>query len=304
MPVANDRHFSPVGPAESQVFTWPPGPTLGAETPSPDQHVPFEYQNLVPEAAWDKQSGTYLTSLALEIFPLPFHLPFKGLMPNPGLTSSLPFETPIESLSNGAAPIQPQHGFLEQGHEGPPPEDAYRLLSKAANGPVSVLGPQWPTEDRALALLQTFLDHLGTVQHHVDPRDFTKRTALLYSDLGARGTSSGVFYLTFLLVMAIGELLQGSSEGNEELPGARYYQEALNRLPGFSALRNYGVVAVEIMSLIAFYLQCADSKEDAYVYVSRIRHSYVTRETDFRGKGRGRAATGHFQSHGTTRGGE
>jgi proline utilization trans-activator len=139
------------------------------------------------------------------------------------------------------------------------------------------------------------------VQHHLDPGDFSKRIAVLYSDLRARRTSAGVFYLNFLLVMAIGELLQGPTEGNEELPGARYYQEALNRLPGFSALRNYGVVAVEIMSLIAFYLQCADSKEDAYVYVSRIRHSYVTRETDFRGKGRGRAATGHFQWHGSTR---
>lgn len=225
-------------------------------------------------------------------------------MPDPGLTSILPFETPIESLSIGAAPIQ-QHGYLEQGHEGPPPKDAYRLLSKrAAHGPVSMLEAQWPAEAKALALLQKFLDYLGTVQHHLDPRDFSGRIADLYSDLRARGTSNGVFYLNFLLVMAIGELLQGPAESNEELPGARYFQEALNRLPGFSALRNYGVVAVEIMSLIAFYLQCADCKEDAYVYVSRVRHSYVTRETDFRGKGRGRAATGHFQWHGSARGTE
>jgi proline utilization trans-activator len=105
------------------------------------------------------------------------------------------------------------------------------------------------------------------VQHLLDPRSFSDHLASL-SELGpARDQTKDLRDVEFLLVFAIGELLQGTLGRNSVLPGSRYFQEAVSQLPGFLTLRAAGTVGVEIMGLAAFYLQCADCKEDAYVYV-------------------------------------
>ena len=127
---------------------------------------------------------------------------------------------------------------------------------------------EYPAQGVAQSLLDTVLTSLGTVQHLLDPRLFSDRLASV-EEVGMQRPRS-LWDVEFLLVFAIGELLQGIMPRDSALPGARYFQDAISHLPGFLNLRPAGTVGVEIMGLAAFYLQCADCKEDAYVYVSTV----------------------------------
>ncbi|KAL0934895.1 uncharacterized protein CTRU02_209486 [Colletotrichum truncatum] len=66
--------------------------------------------------------------------------------------------------------------------------------------------------------------------------------------------------------MAVGKLLRGKMGRNHTLPGADLYLEALEKLPDIMSLRRKGVIAIEILGMMAFYLQCADLRDDAYVH--------------------------------------
>jgi proline utilization trans-activator len=172
----------------------------------------------------------------------------------------------LKQLPVDGAPIQ-QHRSASRA-EVESPDDAYDLLSRPDrqfNGNIAV---HWPTEETAQSLLETFLSSLGTVQHLIDPRIFSDTVASFYDLEMTTPTNGTLWDIEFLLVMAIGELLQGTVRQDTALPGARFFKEGIGRLPGLAALRGAGVLAVEIMGLAAFYLQCADCKEDAYVYVS------------------------------------
>lgn len=79
--------------------------------------------------------------------------------------------------------------------------------------------------------------------------------------------ANDLWYIELLMVLALGELLQGQLKDDQVFPGMKYYVEAERHLPSLVTLRKKGILAVEIMSMMAFYLQCADRRDDAYVYV-------------------------------------
>lgn len=149
------------------------------------------------------------------------------------------------------------------------PDNAYSLVGTTPSARTNDSAPslRWPDEKTAQKLLLTVLSDVGTVQHLVDPRSISDHLADLYDQGPPRWISGDLRIVELLLVFAIGELLQGVVVHGSELPGALYFQAGMEKLPGVSDLRAAGTLAVEIMALAAFYLQCADCKEDAYIYV-------------------------------------
>lgn len=184
------------------------------------------------------------------------------------MTSSLRFGTRIKDLSQGITPSLPQRQILQPNGALDSPDDAYNLHGLSDQAFFDASAVQWPMEDKAYALLETFLSSLSTVQQLLDARVFTDQVASHFVSDQAQRPVQSLWDIEFLLVMAIGELLQGSNESRAPLPGVYFYKQAMARLPQLGSLRTAGVLAVEIMGLAAFYLQCADCKEDAYVYVS------------------------------------
>lgn len=193
---------------------------------------------------------------------------FSVLVPEPVMTSSLRFGTHIKDLTQGITSSLPQRQILHTGGGLDSPDDAYNLHGLPDQALPDVSGVQWPAEDRTYALLETFLNSLSTVQHLLDARVFTDQVASHFEAGQAQRPVQTLWDIEFLLVMAIGELLQGSTESSAPLPGVYFYKQAMALLPQVGSLRTAGILAVEIMGLAAFYLQCADCKEDAYVYVS------------------------------------
>ncbi|ETS74853.1 hypothetical protein PFICI_13337 [Pestalotiopsis fici W106-1] len=145
--------------------------------------------------------------------------------------------------------------------------DSYSLLAELASpvedAPTSL---HWPTQEDAYSLLDHVLTSIGTVQHLFDPRPLGDHLSLVCDQPQTEINIGSLWDIELLLVLAIGELLRGETWVSGSLPGARYFQEAARQTPGIVSLRASGIVAIEVMALCAFYLQCADCKDDAYLY--------------------------------------
>ncbi|KAH8168289.1 fungal specific transcription factor domain-containing protein [Sarocladium implicatum] len=190
----------------------------------------------------------------------------SSLPPDPAMSSSLRFGSRIKNL-----PLQSgsdtQSNAATTAVESP--DNAYKLIGPSPRARTDDLSPSsllWPDERTAQELLQTVLTNVGTVQHLVDPRSISDHLADVYDQGPPQRIFGDMRMIELLLVFAIGELLQGIIADGATLPGAAYFQAGIGSLPGVSDLRAAGTVAVEIMALAAFYLQCADCKEDAYIY--------------------------------------
>ncbi|OLN89938.1 Proline utilization trans-activator 3, partial [Colletotrichum chlorophyti] len=120
-----------------------------------------------------------------------------------------------------------------------------------------------PNLQEAEELLDIVLNSLGNIQHLFEPRAFCDRLSEFYS---ATIDRTDIWYVELLIVLAIGKLLRGRPDSAGTLPGMDLYQEAERHLPGMMSLRREGMTAIEILSMMAFFLQCADLREDAYVH--------------------------------------
>ncbi|GJC87835.1 putative transcriptional regulatory protein C3C7.04 [Colletotrichum liriopes] len=115
---------------------------------------------------------------------------------------------------------------------------------------------------------------IGYTQHHIDTREFSDRLAFFYSNVGDASQTQTPWYLEMLLVFAIGKLFSGSFDGEEKsgLPGSSMFAYVQSKLPSLSELYGLGKLGIEVHALAAVYLQNANRKEEAYLYVSLLRH--------------------------------
>lgn len=134
-------------------------------------------------------------------------------------------------------------------------------------GLLEAIGP-WPTEEEAHAMLDTVVFNVGISQQLFDVRAFSDNLAVLYQETSANVRLTEIWIVEALLVFAVGRLLQSRDDENGDLPGTRFFQEAVKRTPLLSDLRKHGIVGVEVMALTALYLQISDRKDDAYLHVS------------------------------------
>jgi hypothetical protein len=92
--------------------------------------------------------------------------------------------------------------------------------------------------------------------------------ALLYQNERTRHEQMrSLWYTEYLLVMAMGKLIGCLALKPKTPPGNIYFAEALRRLPPLHQLGSHGIIAVEMLCLVALYLQWCDRKHDAYLYV-------------------------------------
>lgn len=116
---------------------------------------------------------------------------------------------------------------------------------------------------------------IGYTQHHIDTREFSDRLAFFYTNLGDPSQMQMPWYLEMLLVFAIGKLFSGTFDNDERvgLPGLSMFTYVQSKLPSLSELYGLGKLGIEIHALAAVYLQNANRKEEAYLYVSLYRNT-------------------------------
>ncbi|KAJ5272975.1 hypothetical protein N7478_008100 [Penicillium angulare] len=116
-------------------------------------------------------------------------------------------------------------------------------------------------------LLDQFLYYMGVSQHFIDPRSFSDSMVLLFQTKETREQQKQTtWYTEYLLVMAMAKLIEGDQPKSQP-PGSDLFAEALRRLPPLHKLGEEGIIAVEILTLAATYLQWCDRRHDAYLYI-------------------------------------
>lgn len=161
--------------------------------------------------------------------------------------------------------------------QGTPATLANLLLNLDGQAVGSIRG--WPTEEEANKLLDLVILNVGISQQLFDIRSFLDILSSVYVNPDNSVSLPGLLIVKILLVFAIGRLLEARMEGSE-LPGASLFKEAMKHLPLLGNLRKCGILGVEVVALVALYLQIADRKDDAYLYVRRVDseppHSMLT----------------------------
>ncbi|KAG9258450.1 fungal-specific transcription factor domain-containing protein [Emericellopsis atlantica] len=124
-----------------------------------------------------------------------------------------------------------------------------------------------PDEEESRRLLDLFLSYHGTIQHFMDPRAFSDSLGLFFQSAESRKIQeSSLWYTQYLLVIAMGKLMDQDTASQGDMPGAPYFSEAMRRIPAVHRLGRCGVLAVEILCLATAYLKWCNRRRDAYLF--------------------------------------
>ncbi|KAH9879371.1 hypothetical protein J1614_002810 [Plenodomus biglobosus] len=214
-----------------------------------DQVIPADQVTVIGQDAVADQATAAMTS------------PFDS---QPAMSSSHEFGSRIKKL-----PADSKSPILLYPKPIPPDQvdDAYKLEhERAVSRRSRVSDIKWPNEDEAHALLHTVVSSIGSVQHLIDPRAFSDNLSTFYEQEQDADPVITLQHVEMLMVFALGDLLQGKLQGESSFPGAEYFLHAVSHLPSLCTLRKAGILAIETMGLFAFFLQCSDRKDDAYIY--------------------------------------
>lgn len=179
------------------------------------------------------------------------------------MSSSSAFSSHIKAIS-----VAPSMESRAAGRSKKTSENAYGLPLPRGGRVGAPSINDWPTEEEARALVRSIADSIGQIQHLFDPRSFSDRLSAIYDRGDTMVWENDASTAEILMVFAVGKLLQGHLDGDESFPGFDYFTEALKYTSSLCYIHAAGELGVEVMGLIAFYLQCADRKDDAYIYVS------------------------------------
>ncbi|KAK0368562.1 fungal specific transcription factor domain-containing protein [Colletotrichum limetticola] len=217
------------------------GVSTGASNPSPSGIAPFEPTGEVPPPSYERAPG-----------PL--------------------FEQRLRSLfheNNGKDPDSPEKDAPEHLENEDPRDLPFTPEWTSTNELIKGIPHQaFPKEAESNRLLNLFNSYMGVTQHFLDQRTFTDNMTLLFNSQASRARQMDTPWFTlYLLVMAMGKLMEEDPREVRGPPGAFWFAEAMRRLPPLHSISEYGIVGLEILCLATTYLQWNDRKNDAYFFV-------------------------------------
>lgn len=179
-------------------------------------------------------------------------------------TSGPAFESQVRSLLHRSkAYVSPTSGLYHNTHGSSEPVGWISVRGLVDN----VDEPSIPSLEESQHLLEQFLYYLGVSQHFFDSRSFSDQMGLLFQTVESQEQQKQTtWYTEYLLVMAMAKLMD-VEQPTSQPPGSELFSEALKRLPPLHNFGSEGVIVVEILTLVATYLQWCDRKHDAYIYV-------------------------------------
>jgi hypothetical protein len=125
-----------------------------------------------------------------------------------------------------------------------------------------------PSLDHATYLIESLKFHVGQLFHLFDEKRFMQRIRDFYADPAQYVKKDRIWYVQFLAVLALGKAVATNpAKGSRTLPGSGLFSRAMSLMPDSSYLFNDALTAIETLCVIALYLQSADMRNSAYIYV-------------------------------------
>lgn len=179
-------------------------------------------------------------------------------------TSGPAFESQVKSLLHRSKSYVPPASGTYSNTHGPSGPVGWTSVQGLVD---NVDDPSIPSPEESQYLLDQFLYYLGVSQHFFDSRSFSDQMGLLFQTAESQEQQKQTtWYTEYLLVMAMAKLMD-VEQPRSQPPGSELFSEALKRLPPLHDYGSEGVIVVEILTLVATYLQWCDRKHDAYIYV-------------------------------------
>ncbi|KAH6612413.1 Zn(II)2Cys6 transcription factor [Boeremia exigua] len=129
--------------------------------------------------------------------------------------------------------------------------------------------PALPTADHALFLINTVKFHCGQLFHVFDNDVFMQNFNLFHEGNQAQDLCPELWYIHYLIVLAIGKSLVGRLRKGRKPSGADLFVRAMQILPDQIFLWTDPVESTEILCCAALYLQCLDMRIVAYTMIGQ-----------------------------------
>lgn len=125
-----------------------------------------------------------------------------------------------------------------------------------------------PSLDYALHLFQTVQFHLGQAYRFFDQESFVARIREFYnSPLGGRAAEPRFWFVSFLMVLALGNAFLSRPRNKTDPPGFKYFARAMSAMPNYTSTGKDSLMAIEALALVGLYLYAIDHREAAHVHV-------------------------------------
>ncbi|ETS74138.1 hypothetical protein PFICI_14004 [Pestalotiopsis fici W106-1] len=128
--------------------------------------------------------------------------------------------------------------------------------------------PVMPSLDYAIYLLNAVKFRCGQIFHLFDEDDFKIRLHDFYAEPERRIEKAGLWYIQFLLILALGKALLYKSSGKRPA-GVEFFARAMQLLPDVTSLCQDPVLSTEILCAIALYLQSVDYRNSADIVIGQ-----------------------------------
>lgn len=127
-----------------------------------------------------------------------------------------------------------------------------------------------PSLADAKYLFNTVKFHIGQIYHLLDESAFIAELECFYLNDDPVGVPGGsrLWFVQFLLIIALGKGLLSQAKNQSDPPGARFFTRAMSLMPDHGEMWKSSLMAIDVLCLAALYLYSIDHRESANVYVS------------------------------------
>ncbi|KAL2830427.1 fungal-specific transcription factor domain-containing protein [Aspergillus pseudoustus] len=133
---------------------------------------------------------------------------------------------------------------------------------------VDLSGLNLPSEEYAEYLTQTAYFALRPLYHLFDKATFLRRLHLFYNDLKrSPSPETGLWLIQMLVIFALGTSILTRESGPRGPTGSKFFARAIEALPDCHQLSQDPVLSIEILGLIALFMQAMDMRFAAHQYI-------------------------------------
>ncbi|KAE8362684.1 Zn(II)2Cys6 transcription factor [Aspergillus caelatus] len=138
-----------------------------------------------------------------------------------------------------------------------------------------------PSLDYALFLTNAVKFHTGQIFHLFDESAFLDQLHHFYENPAEKVHTTGVWFIHFSVIMALGKAFTGTKRRGRVPPGANLFMMAFMMLPDYCYLWRDPSTSAELFCSMALYLQSIDWRTPAYDMIGRalrmlLVHGYHT----------------------------
>jgi len=127
-----------------------------------------------------------------------------------------------------------------------------------------------PSLDHSLFLINATKFHTGQIFHLFDEQTFMPQLYEFYQNPAEMIHTSGLWFIHFLVIIAIGKGFVETSTRGRAPPGANLFKKAFLMLPDYCYLWRNQSISAELLCSMALYFQCIDWRTSAHNMVDSL----------------------------------